>query len=57
MTPLGIELLAEMERLGIALDLSHLTPRGCEVALERLRRQRLRLARQRPRGGAQSRAT
>ena len=33
-TPLGRELLGEMERLGIALDLSHLTPRGCEVALD-----------------------
>ena len=32
-TPLGIELLGEMQRLGIALDLSHLTPHGCEVAL------------------------
>jgi membrane dipeptidase len=33
-TPLGLELLGEMERLGIALDLSHLSRRGCEVALE-----------------------
>lgn len=33
-TPLGIELLGEMERLGIALDLSHLTPHGCAVALD-----------------------
>ena len=33
--PLGFELLGEMEQLGIALDLSHLSPRGCELALER----------------------
>jgi membrane dipeptidase len=34
-TALGLELLAGMEELGVALDLSHLSPRGCEVALER----------------------
>jgi membrane dipeptidase len=34
-TALGLELLAGMEELGIALDLSHLSPRGCELALER----------------------
>ena len=35
LTALGERLLAEMEELGIALDLSHLSPRGCERALER----------------------
>jgi membrane dipeptidase len=34
-TPTGERLLDEMAALGIALDLSHLTPRGCERALER----------------------
>jgi membrane dipeptidase len=34
-TPLGLELLAEMEQLGVALDLSHLSPLGCERALQR----------------------
>jgi membrane dipeptidase len=34
-TSLGLELLAGMEEHGVALDLSHLSPRGCEVALER----------------------
>ena len=33
-TPLGERLLREMADLGIALDLSHLTPRGCARALE-----------------------
>jgi membrane dipeptidase len=35
LTVLGERLLAEMEELGIALDLSHLSPRGCERALQR----------------------
>jgi len=34
-TGLGFELLDEMGQLGMALDLSHLSPRGCELALER----------------------
>src|SRR3954468_19828694 len=34
-TPLGFELLDEMAELGMALDLSHLSPHGCELALER----------------------
>jgi len=34
-TGLGVELLDEMAQLGMALDLSHLSPRGCELALER----------------------
>ena len=34
-TALGFELLDEMGQLGMALDLSHLSPRGCELALER----------------------
>jgi membrane dipeptidase len=34
-TPLGFELLAAMEELGVALDLSHLSAYGCERALER----------------------
>jgi membrane dipeptidase len=33
-TPMGERLLREMAGLGIALDLSHLTPRGCARALE-----------------------
>jgi membrane dipeptidase len=33
-TTLGERLLSEMQQLGIALDLSHLSPRGCERALE-----------------------
>ncbi len=44
LTALGERLLAEMEELGIALDLSHLSPRGCERALAALRRHRARLA-------------
>jgi membrane dipeptidase len=35
LTRLGEGLLAEMEELGVALDLSHLSPLGCERALER----------------------
>jgi membrane dipeptidase len=34
LTPLGRELLDEMGALGMALDVSHLSPRGCELALE-----------------------
>lgn len=34
LTPLGRELLDEMAALGMALDLSHLSPFGCELALE-----------------------
>jgi membrane dipeptidase len=34
-TGLGFALLDEMGQLGMALDLSHLSPRGCELALER----------------------
>ena len=34
-TGLGFQLLDEMGQLGMALDLSHLSPRGCELALER----------------------
>ena len=34
LTPLGRRLLAEMEQQGVALDLSHLTPRGCRAALD-----------------------
>ena len=34
-TALGLELLDRMAELGIALDLSHLSRRGCAIALER----------------------
>jgi membrane dipeptidase len=34
-TARGMQLLAAMEDHGVALDLSHLSPRGCDVALER----------------------
>lgn len=34
-TPLGIQLMAEMADAGVALDLSHLTERGARTAIER----------------------
>ena len=49
-TGLGFELLDEMGQLGMALDLSHLSPRGCELALERYGRSGAGVARQRRSG-------
>jgi membrane dipeptidase len=38
LTPFGVELLSEMERLGMVVDLAHLNPRGIDEALRVMRR-------------------
>jgi len=38
LTPFGIELISEMERLGVVVDLAHLNPRGTDDALRVMRR-------------------
>jgi membrane dipeptidase len=38
LTPFGLELLSEMEQLGMVVDLAHLNPRGIEDALGVMRR-------------------